>query len=100
MPSIQDEEESLCLLASDLQDMPREGAPSDMPESQNWRQNSNSSVKDDWIRDHVEPDKPPFLSQGTAEKAFFNVCKTNEDEEDEDEEEEDEDDDVEVCFEN
>ncbi len=78
MPTIQDEEESLCLLASDLQDNSKDRKEMSDP---NWPKNGSDLEWDE--------EKPSLLSQGNAEKAFFNVCKTNEEEED------DEDDDIE-----
>ena len=102
----QDEEESLCLLASDLQESQ---TPAPNPKSKKTRENKVGDQKhysnnahsdcdigeDCWDDDDIDDDddnqEASFLSQGTAEKAFFNVCKTN------DEEEEEEDDCVEVV---
>ena len=84
MPTIQDEEESLCLLASDLQNSHERSAQEMMLEDddKNWPKKSNSDKTDqDWME--VDPDQASFLSQGTAEKAFFNVCKTHEESENE-----------------
>ena len=103
MPTVQDEEESLCLLASDLQESQQTPAPN--PKSKKTRENkvgdsqkhySDCDIGEDCWDDEEDEDgdnqEASFLSQGTAEKAFFNVCKTN------DEEEEDEEDDcVEVV---
>ena len=97
MPTVQDEEESLCLLASDLQESQ---TPAPNPKSKKTRENkvgdqkhySDCDGEDCWDDDDDEDNQEAsFLSQGTAEKAFFNVCKTN------DEEEEEEDDCVEVV---
>merc|ERR1712051_402860 len=106
MPTVQDEEESLCLLASDLQESQ---TPAPNPKSKKTRENKVGDQKhysnnahsdcdigedcwdDDDLIDDEDNQEASFLSQGTAEKAFFNVCKTN------DEEEEEEDDCVEVM---
>lgn len=74
MPSVQDEEESLCLLASDLQDPVGGKSESEMADCKN----------PEWLDEDSEK-QASLLSQGNAEKAFFNVCKTNEDEEDDSE---------------
>ena len=86
MPTIQDEEESLCLLAADLQDLPN---PKESPNANtNWTTNDDED-EEQWN------EKTAFLTQGNAEKAFYNVCKTNDDQEEE--EDEDEADHVEVV---
>ena len=101
MPTVQDEEESLCLLASDLQESqtpapnPKKKTRENKVGDQKHYSNAHSDCdgEDCWDDDDDDEDnqEASFLSQGTAEKAFFNVCKTN------DEEEEEEDDCVEVV---
>ena len=96
----QDEEESLCLLASDLQESQ---TPAPNPKSKKTRENKVGDQKhygnnahsdcdigedcwdDDDLIDDEDNQEASFLSQGTAEKAFFNVCKTNDEEEEEEE---------------
>ena len=82
MPSVQDEEESLCLLASDLQESTVDPTFKDdnMVGDKHWPSCSNNESSDPYCDE--ENGTPSFLSQGTAEKAFFNVCKTNDEEED------------------
>ena len=84
MPSVQDEEESLCLLASDLQESPVDPTCRDdnnlVGDNKHWTSCSNNESSDPYCDE--ENGTPSFLSQGTAEKAFFNVCKTNDEEED------------------
>ena len=82
MPTVQDEEETLCLLASDLQ----ESTPSlkktrEIKVGDKHSYHSDCNSEDCWD-DCDDENQPSFLSQGTAEKAFFNVCKTNDEEED------------------
>ena len=82
MPTVQDEEESLCLLASDLQESTadptcKDDNQSHMVGDKHWQACSNNESSE-----YDEESTPSFLSQGTAEKAFFNVCKTNDEEED------------------
>ena len=102
MPTVQDEEESLCLLASDLQESqtpapnPKKKTRENKVGDQKHYSNAHSDCDgedcwDDDDDDDEDNQEASFLSQGTAEKAFFNVCKTN------DEEEEEEDDCVEVV---
>lgn len=74
MPTVQDEEESLCLLASDLQ--------KDATDKVDYE---TKELEEAWAEDPTQPVDGQVLSQGSAEKAFFNVCKTNEEEEDDDE---------------
>ena len=78
MPTVQDEEESLCLLASDLQDLPMASAASAASAAASNETGGpiNPDEDEDWACD----EKSSFLGQGHAEKAFFNVCKTQEDE--------------------
>jgi hypothetical protein len=93
MPTVQDEEESLCLLAADLQEA--NGPAKDSPN----RTNTNWTTNDDEDDDEDEEDhdqleqwtseKSAFLAAGIAEKAFYNVCKTTEEELAEEEEEDD-----------
>ena len=90
MPTVQDEEESLCLLASDLQESTTPALKNSQSHSvgdKHWGQCSSnqSDCNEDWA-DCDDENQSSFLSQGTAEKAFFNVCKTNDEEEEEDEE--------------
>ena len=89
---MQDEEESLCLLASDLQESTTPALKNSQSHSvgdKHWGQCSSnqSDCNEDWDCD--DENQSSFLSQGTAEKAFFNVCKTNDEEEEEDDDEED-----------
>ena len=85
---MQDEEESLCLLASDLQESTTPALKNSQSHSvgdKHWGQCSSnqSDCNEDW-GDCDDENQSSFLSQGTAEKAFFNVCKTNDEEEEED----------------
>ena len=74
MPTVQDEEESLCLLASDLQESTTpalKNSQSHMVDrDKHWPCGSNQSdCNEDWDCD--DENQSAFLSQGTAEKAFF-----------------------------
>ena len=79
MPTVQDEEESLCLLASDLQESTTPALKNSQSHSvgdKHWGQCSSnqSDCNEDWD-DCDDENQSSFLSQGTAEKAFFNVCR-------------------------
>ena len=84
MPTVQDEEESLCLLASDLQDLPMAQASKEA-QAASTASNETSKINPDEDWESCD-EKSSFLGQGHAEKAFFNVCKTQEEEEDDEDE--------------
>ena len=87
MPTVQDEEESLCLLASDLQDLPMASAASKEAAAASASNLETSKINPDEDEDWSCDEKSSFLGQGHAEKAFFNVCKTQEEEVEDDEDE-------------
>ena len=77
----------MCLLASDLQESTTpalKNSQSHLVGDKHWPCSNQSDCNEDWDCD--DENQSSFLSQGTAEKAFFNVCKTNDEEEEEEEE--------------
>lgn len=85
MPTVQDEEESLCLLASDLQKDKVDYEESKEDDEGCWAADENQPPTGSTSAAAAGQQAQGILSQGNAEKAFFNVCKTNEEEDDDDE---------------